>query len=220
MPRHTAACAAVLALLGSAHADAPAFTGVSELPSIGGQNLRSHAGARGGLVPRMVAGPQDYLTSLEDSRTGTSEYTDQDGAAAMQNRAAVGAARFYSMDLIAKTRSFLDSFRNGNPDRDKLAAGFEFTCSGSSEWTKDDFLAGRVGVGAEFYEFSMDPHDSSRVWFQARSLGQVQIFARCVALYSATMQFRSYGCASDLVNINRQQTLCSGARSNLMLMGW
>lgn len=175
MPRRTAACAALLALLGGAHADAPAFTGVGELPSVVGQNLRSRAGARGGLVPRMVAGQQDYLTSLEGSRTGTSEHSDKDGVNVLQNRAALGAARFYSMDLIAKTKAFLEAHRNGSPDRSLLAVGFEFTCSeASSSWTQDDFLSGKVDACAtEFYEFSVDPFDSSRIWFKARSPGQV-----------------------------------------------
>jgi hypothetical protein len=174
MTRRAAKCAAVLALLGNAHADTPAFTGVSDLPSVVGQNVRSHSG-RGGLAPRMVAGPQDYLTSL-DGRAVANDHGDNSRAVPLQNRAAEGAARFYSMDLIAKTKAFLESYRNGSPDRNMLAPSFEFTCSGAdATWTKDDFLAGRTAAGAaEFYEFSVDPFDNSRIWFQARAPGQVR----------------------------------------------
>ena len=173
MARRAATCAAVLALLGNAHADAPAFAGVGDLPSVVGQNVRSHTGGRGGLAPRMVAG-QDYLTSL-DGRTVTNDHGDKSRAVSLQNRAAEGAARFYSMDLIAKTKTFLESYRNGSPDRSMLAPSFEFTCAGSDETlTKDEFLSGRAAAGAaEFYEFSVDPFDHSRIWFQARVPGQV-----------------------------------------------
>ena len=70
--RAAAAAAAALALAGCVDAaDVPAFTAVRDGSMVGASRgvgaSGRNSGATGGLVPKMVAGSHDYLTSISDS---------------------------------------------------------------------------------------------------------------------------------------------------------
>lgn len=172
--RAAAAAAAALAFAGYVDADVPAFTAVRDGAVMGagrvvGASGRNSAGATGGLVPKMVAGTHDYLTSLGGSE-GKKGGKNGDVTLSKAGKGGGGASRFYTFELINHAKTFLESYSEAPVNRTLLAKDFEFQMSGpASSMTKEDFLRGDTVAGAtEFYEFSLDPYESTRIWFHAR----------------------------------------------------
>ena len=172
--RAAAAAAAALALAGCVDAaDVPAFTAVRDGSMVGASRgvgaSGRNSGATGGLVPKMVAGSHDYLTSISDSEGKKGKNGD-----ALLNKAGkvggAGASRFYTFELINHAKTFLESYSAAPVDQALLAKDFEFEMTGpASTMNKEDFLRGDTVAGAtEFYEFSLDTYEPTRIWFHAR----------------------------------------------------
>ena len=156
MGRHSvAACAAAaVALATCVDAGVPAFAVVRDAGVQGGGALRSGAGSKGGIAPKMVAGPQDYLTTLGAGKGAHAHWAAPSSGEDSRDPAAEGAARFYSLERIAKAKAFLEDLTKGVVDPTLLA--------------QDAELAG-ASPGTALHGFSLDAHDPNRVWFHARS---------------------------------------------------
>jgi hypothetical protein len=156
MGRHSvAACAAAaVALATCVDAGAPAFAVVRDAGVQGGGALRSGAGSKGGIAPKMVAGPQDYLTTLGAGKGAHAHWAAPSSGEDSRDPAAEGAARFYSLERIAKAKAFLEDLTKGVVDPTLLA--------------QDAELVG-ASPGTALHGFSLDAHDPNRVWFHARS---------------------------------------------------
>ena len=156
MGRHSvAACAAAaVALATCVDAGVPAFAVVRDAGVQGGGALRSGAGSKGGIAPKMVAGPQDYLTTLGAGKGAHAHWAAPSSGEDSRDPAAEGAASFYSLERIAKAKAFLEDLTKGVVDPTLLA--------------QDAELAG-ASPGTALHGFSLDAHDPNRVWFHARS---------------------------------------------------
>ena len=176
MPRGATAAVA-LAFVSWVNADVPlpAFTGAREALRIASRSSLGDRRAVGGLAPKMVSGPQEYigpqeyLLSLEAVKPSHPLTSANNADGPLWNDKKEAAARFYAFELISQAKQFLHSYLTGPIDRTLLAREFEFEGSSpSGKLSMDSFLAGETVAGAtEFYEFSVDKV-GSRIWFNAR----------------------------------------------------
>ena len=86
------------------------------------------------------------------ARAGASIFVDEREHLAQQ-----GFPRRYASKVIGRAKDFLQAFSSGELDKQMIAEGFEF--AGESR---------TCPPGAEFYGFSIDPFEPTRVWFTAR----------------------------------------------------
>jgi len=85
-----------------------------------------------------------------------------------------GFPRRYKAKLVKAAQTFLAACGSttGRPDRALLADAFEFHGgNGNETLTTADFFAGKTAgrLSGEFYGFSIDPYEPTRVWFNARA---------------------------------------------------
>jgi predicted nucleic acid-binding Zn-ribbon protein len=105
-------------------------------------------------------------------RMAASEGQEGDGIFVNEREmlASKGYPRRYGAKIIKQAKTFLEAFSSGIVDPGLLAQGFEFAGSNPDGPVAMADVRGNEAAakGSEFYGFTIDPHEPTRVWFTAR----------------------------------------------------